>query len=224
MGEVAAVIVAAGGSRRMGGVDKIFAQVAGKPLLAHTIDAFETSASVDRMVVVLGQDMMEAGRRLVEHEGWRKVGGLCIGGAYRQDSVRNGLEMLSECELVAIHDGARPCVTPDLIEAGIREAREWGAAVPVLPVNDTIKVVSPELFVERTPVRDSLWAAQTPQVFRFDIIMEAYRKAPGYATDDAALVEMMGLRVKAYLGSDANIKVTTPQDLLLAEALLRSRE
>ena len=224
MGEVGAVIVAAGASKRMGGVDKVFAMIAGKPLLVHTIEAFVACASVDRVVVVLSEDRLDAGRRLVRDGHWREMVDVCAGGAHRQDSVRNGLGRLTGCEWVIIHDGARPCVTLGLIEAGLQEAREWGAAVPVVPVNDTIKVLSPGLFVEHTPARENLWAAQTPQVFRFDIIMQAHQEARGYATDDAALVEKIGYRVKAFLGSDDNIKVTTPVDLLVAEAVLGSRQ
>jgi 2-C-methyl-D-erythritol 4-phosphate cytidylyltransferase len=111
-----------------------------------------------------------------------------------------------------------------LIEKGLEQARDSGAAIAAIPVSDTIKVVSPDAFVEQTPLRHSLWAVQTPQVFRFDIIDEAHRKARGEVTDDATLVEQLGYRVKVYPGSDTNIKVTIPEDLALAEAILRTRE
>ena len=160
----------------------------------------------------------------MEEYHWSKVSVVCRGGARRQDSVKEGLENLSGCQWVVIHDGARPCISVDLIEAGIKEAIQCGAAIAAIPVADTIKVVSPGSFVEETPPRQSLWAAQTPQVFRLDIISEAYQKAQGYATDDATLVENLNYQVKVYPGSDANIKVTTPDDLLLAEAILKSRQ
>lgn len=224
MGKVGAVIVAAGKSRRMGGVDKVFAKIAGKPLLAHAVDVFQNCPSIDQVVIVLSEDNLTVGRRLVEEYHWSKVSVVCRGGVRRQDSVKEGLENLSGCQWVVIHDGARPCISVDLIEAGIKEASQCGAAIAAIPVADTIKVVSPGSLVEETPPRQSLWAAQTPQVFRLDIINEAYQKAQGYATDDATLVENLNYQVKVYPGCDANIKVTTPNDLLLAEAILKSRK
>jgi len=224
MRKVGAVIVAAGASRRMGGVNKIFANLAGKPLLAHTVKVFQQCSSIDQVVIVLNEDKVEEGRRLVKEYGWSKVSEVCPGGPRRQDSVKEGLQRLTGCQWVVIHDGARPCLSPDLIERGLEEAGHSGAAIAALPVTDTIKVVSPSSFVEETPPRQRLWAVQTPQVFRFDIISEAYRKAQGDVTDDATLVENLGYKVKVYPGSEANIKVTTPEDLVLAEAIIKSRE
>ena len=208
----------------MGGVDKIFASLWGKPLLAHSVDVFQQCPAIDQVVIVLSQDKLEAGQRLVREYNWSKVIEVCPGGVRRQDSVREGLKRLSGCQWVVIHDGARPCLGVDLIERGLEQARESGAAIAAVPVKDTIKVVSPDAFVEETPLRHSLWTVQTPQVFRFDIIDEAHRKAQGEVTDDATLVEQLGYRVKVYPGSDTNIKVTTPEDLALAEAILKSRE
>lgn len=222
-GKVGAIVVAAGTSRRMGGVDKIFTQIAGKPLLAHTVEAFQRCHSIDQVVIVLSEDKLEEGRRLAKEHHWSKVIEVCPGGVRRQDSVREGLKRLAHCRWVVIHDGARPCVGVDLIERGVEEAHQSGAAIAAIPVKDTIKVVS-QSFVEETPVRQNLWAVQTPQVFRFDIIDEAYRRAQGEVTDDATLVEKLGYRVKVYPGSDSNIKVTTPEDLSFAETILRSRE
>jgi len=222
-GKVGAIVVAAGGSRRMGGIDKIFAPLWGKPLLAHCIDVFERCPSIDQLVIVVSENKLEEGRRLVREHDWCKVVDVCLGGAKRQDSVREGLKRLSGCQWVVIHDGARPCLGVDLIEQGLEEAQDSGAAIAAIPVKDTLKVVS-DAFVVETPLRHSLWAVQTPQVFRFDIINEAYRKAQGEVTDDATLVEQLGYRVKVYPGSDSNIKVTTPEDLSLAETILKSRE
>jgi len=208
----------------MGGVDKIFASLWGKPLLAHSVDVFQGCPAIDQVVIVLSQDKVEAGRRLVREYNWSKVIEVCPGGVRRQDSVKEGLKRLSGCQWVVIHDGARPCLGVDLIERGLELARDSGAAIAAIPVKDTIKVVSPDAFVEETPLRHSLWAVQTPQVFSFDIIDEAHRKAQGDVTDDATLVEQLGYRVKVYPGSDTNIKVTSPEDLALAEAILKSRE
>jgi len=223
MSRVGAVIVAAGKSKRMGGADKLFVELAGKPLLVHTVDAFEACPSVDEIVIVLAEESVDRGRSLAEQHGWRKVSAICRGGAERQDSVLAGLSSLSRCDWVVIHDGARPCVSPDLIEGGLAEAAEGGAAIAAVPVTDTIKVVSPSRHIEKTQPRENLWAAQTPQVFRVDIIREAFRKSGGYVTDDAALVEKLSCAVKVYPGSKSNIKVTSPEDLVLAEAVLRGR-
>lgn len=207
----------------MGGVNKIYANLADKPLLTYTVNAFQECSLIDQVVIVLSEDKVEEGWRLVKEYGWSKVSDICPGGARRQDSVREGLERLSSCQWVVIHDGARPCLSADLIERGLEEARHTGAAIAAIPVTDTIKVVTPGFFVEETLLRQRLWAVQTPQVFRFDMISEAYRNAQGDVTDDATLVENLGYKVKVYLGSEANIKVTTPEDLVLAEAIIRSR-
>lgn len=224
MKKVGAIVVAAGTSRRMGGADKIFAPLSGKPLLAHTVDVFQRCPTIDQVVIVLSEDKLDEGWRLAKEYRWSKVTEVCPGGARRQDSVCEGLKRLSDCEWVVIHDGARPCLCLGLIEGGLEEARQSGAAIPAIPVTDTIKVVSPDSFVAETPLRQSLWAVQTPQVFRFDIINEAYRKAEGDVTDDATLVESLGYKVKVYPGSYDNIKVTTPEDMALAEAILKGRE
>ena len=224
MKKVGAIVVAAGTSRRMGGADKIFAPLSGKPLLAHTVDVFQRCPTIDQVVIVLSEDKLDEGWRLAKEYRWSKVTEVCLGGPRRQDSVCEGLKRLSDCEWVVIHDGARPCLSLGLIEGGLEEARQSGAAIPAIPVSDTIKVVSPDSFVAETPLRQSLWAVQPPQVFRFDIINEAYRKAEGDVTDDATLVESLGYKVKVYPGSYDNIKVTTPEDMALAEAILKSRE
>ncbi len=223
-GKVGAIIVAAGRSRRMGGVDKIFASIERKPLLAHTVDVFQGCSLIDRVVIVLSKDKLEDGQKLAKEHRWSKVVEVCPGGSRRQDSVREGLKRLSGCQWVIVHDGSRPCLSADLIEKGLEQARDTGAAIAAIPVKDTIKVVSSDDFVERTPLRHSLRAVQTPQVFRFDIIDEAYAKAQVEVTDDATLVEQIGYKVKVYPGSETNIKVTTPEDLSLAETILKSKE
>ena len=222
--KVGAVIVAAGKSQRMGGVDKVLALLGGKPLLARVIDVFQRCILIHQIVVVLSQENLEPGRRLVAEQGWSKVTDVCLGGSRRQDSVVIGLNRLSHCSWVVIHDGARPLVTEGLIERGLEAAIETGAAVAAVPVTDTVKVAGDDQLVQGTPPRRDLWAVQTPQVFRFDIIAEAYRQAEGEVTDDATLVEQLGYRVKLYTGSYDNIKVTTPDDLALAEVLWQKHE
>jgi 2-C-methyl-D-erythritol 4-phosphate cytidylyltransferase len=216
---VAAIIVAAGESRRMGGVDKAFTLLGGKPVLARAVDAFQKCGSVHQIVLVVNEQNLERCRQLVAESGWSKVTDVCPGGKRRQDSVAEGLSHLSHCDWVIIHDGARPLLTVDLIEHGLEAARETGAAVAAVPVTDTIKVAGDDRIVHQTPPRRNLWAVQTPQVFRFDIIAEAYHQAKVEVTDDASLVEQLGYKVKLYMGSYVNIKVTAPDDLALAEIL-----
>ena len=155
---------------------------------------------------------------------WSKVSDVCIGGKRRQDSVEAGLKRLKNCDWVVIHDGARPLVTMDMIIRGLDAAKETGAAVTAVPVKDTIKIADDDKTVLQTPPRQQLWAVQTPQIFRFDIIKEAYRQVNNEVTDDSSLVELAGYKVKLYRGSYDNIKITTPDDLSLAETLWRKHE
>jgi 2-C-methyl-D-erythritol 4-phosphate cytidylyltransferase len=216
---VGAIIAAAGRGRRFGEGDKLFAPLAGRPLIAHTLMAFEVCRAVDRVVLVLAEENLERGRGLVASAGFDKVA-VCPGGPRRQDSVRLGLEVLPECRWVVVHDGARPLVTAALIEAGLAAAAETGAAIAAVPLADTLKEAAEDGLITRTLDRRNLWAAQTPQVFDCELLREAHRRAQGEATDDAALVEALGRRVKVFPGSPRNLKVTTAADLALAQALL----
>ncbi len=220
---VGAVIVAAGSSRRMGGVDKVFALLGGKPILARVVDAFQKCNPINQIVVVLSEQNLERGKQLVAEQGWSKVSDVCAGGRRRQDSVAAGLRRLSNCDWVVIHDGARPLVTVDLINSGLKAAKETGAAVAAVPVTDTIKLAGDDGIVHQAPPRQNLWAVQTPQVFDIKIITEAYSRANSDVTDDASLVEQLGYEVKIYMGSYDNIKITTPDDLAFAEWLLYHR-
>ena len=221
--KVGAIIAAAGSSERMGGVDKMFALLGGEPILARVVDVFQGCDLIDQIVLVVSRQSLKRCRQLVAEYGWSKVTDVCPGGERRQDSVAAGLSRLSHCQWVIIHDGARPLVTEDLIHGGLTEAEETGAAVAAVPVTDTIKVAGEDRLVQQTPSRQDLWAVQTPQVFRFDIITEAYRQIKDEVTDDASLVEQLGYRVKLYMGAYDNIKVTTPDDLALAEILWQKR-
>ena len=222
MAQVGAVIVAAGRSTRMGGVDKTFAPILGQPLVAHTLDRFESSSLIDQIVLVLAEDSLEQGRKLVEERGYKKVAHVCAGGLRRQDSVRNGLELLSPCDWVMVHDGARPCLDEAMLRRGLEAAAECGSAVAGVPVKDTIKLVTPDQMVIETPARSQLWAAQTPQIFRYDLLLEAHQTCTQDVTDDAAMVESLGHPVKMFLGAYENIKVTTADDLVIAETFLRA--
>jgi 2-C-methyl-D-erythritol 4-phosphate cytidylyltransferase len=218
---VGAIIVAAGKSLRMGS-DKIWVSLSGRPLLAHTVSIFQFSSAIDRIALVLSADRQRLGISLVKGAHFGKVVNICFGGEERQQSVRAGLEALGPCEWVVVHDGARPLVTTRLIEQGLAAARETGASTCAVPLHDTIKLVNDKNMVEKSLERDHLWLIQTPQVFRYDLLVEAHRRADARsASDDAALVERMGNPVKVFMGSYHNIKVTTPDDLVLAQMLLK---
>ena len=186
--KVGAVIAAGGSSQRMGGIDKILVPLVGEPVLARVIGVFQRCDSIDQIVVVLSESNLKAGQQLVAERGWSKVSDVCLGGPRRQDSVVNGLSRLTNCHWAVIHDGARPLVTVDLIERGLEVAGQTGATIAAVPVTDTIKLAGDDLIVQGTPPRRSLWAVQTPQVFRFDIIAEAYRQAKFEVTDDSTAV------------------------------------
>jgi 2-C-methyl-D-erythritol 4-phosphate cytidylyltransferase len=215
--KASAIIVAAGESRRMNGIDKVLAPLGGRPVISHVLGVFDSCQSIDQIVLVVNQKSLDACQKLVA--GLSTPIDICLGGKRRQDSVAAGLKRLKDCEWVIIHDGARPLVTEALIEDGLKAAKETGAAVAAVPVTDTIKIAGDDRIVHQTPPRQNLWAVQTPQVFLPGIILKAYQQAKGEATDDAALVEQAGYKVKLYTGSYENIKITTPQDLLIAEAL-----
>ena len=220
---VGVVVVAAGSSSRMGGTDKTFAPILGTQLILLTLDQFEAFAPVSEIALVLAADSLEKSRQLISQRGYRKISQVCAGGKRRQDSVRVGLDALKPCDLVMVHDGARPGLDQALLQRGLEAARKCGAAVAGVPVKDTIKVVSPQGTVVETPSRDTLWAAQTPQIFRYNLLMEAHRQCTADFTDDAAMVESLGHPVRMFLGSYENLKVTTPEDMAVIEAVLQAR-
>ncbi|MCX8118875.1 MAG: 2-C-methyl-D-erythritol 4-phosphate cytidylyltransferase [Desulfobacterota bacterium] len=225
-----AIIVSAGqGLRFMAGRKKQFFSLGGKPLLAHTLAPFEASPLVRGIYLVVGgEDIEYCQKEIVEPYHYTKIAKILPGGPERQDSVRNGLEALPpDADLVVIHDGVRPFVSREMIEESIRSAIRFGAAIVAIPVKDTIKMVHPEGTVLKTLEREFLYQAQTPQTFRTDLIKEAYQKAKeeGYTgTDDASLVERFGKKVYLLPGSYTNIKITTLEDLLLAELLLQRKD
>ncbi len=221
-----AVIVAAGRSQRMAGTDKLWVALPGpdgreRPLLAYAVAAFQRCAEIDSIVLVVAEDAVERARELAQREKFNKPCAVVAGGARRQDSVRAGLDALEGCDWVAIHDGARPLVTPELIERGIAEAQKTGASCCALPVPDTVKEAGEGLTIIRTLDRTHLWLAQTPQVFRYDLLANAHATFEGDTTDDAAMIEALGGQVRLYPGSPRNLKVTTQEDLELVKALLR---
>jgi 2-C-methyl-D-erythritol 4-phosphate cytidylyltransferase len=217
---VGAIIVAGGSGTRMEGLDKLFTHLGGRPLLVHAVAAFEACPQVDRIVVVLSEANLGRGSEMLAEHSFSKLAGTCSGGPRRQDSVSCGLGTLGDVDWVTVHDGGRPLLKPALIARGLEAARETGAAVPVLPLSDTVKEVGEDGTIVRTLDRSRLFAVQTPQIFRYDLLMRAHKDLAADVTDDAAMVELLGVPVKTYEGSRRNLKITTPEDLFLAEAYL----
>ena len=216
-----AVIVAAGSASRMGGIDKVMAELKGEPMIVHTVRAFQNCDAIKEIVIVTREDLILPITRLTND--FDKVTAVVLGGSSRQESVALGMNALSEkCELAAIQDGARPLVTWELIDRVVRAAHSHHAAIPVIPVKDTIKVCDTAL-VKSTPDRSTLRAVQTPQVFDFDLLRGALKKAAedgAEVTDDCSAVERLGMSVRTVEGDERNLKVTTPLDLKLAEMLM----
>ena len=218
-----AVIVAAGSAQRMGGIDKMLTPLLGQPVLLRTVQAIAKSQRIDNIYIVTRRDLVEQVRQLCAGE--KKVAKVLPGGDSRAESVLFGLQEVKE-ELAAIHDGARPLVTSQVIEDAILAAEEMGAAAPAIPVHDTIKVVKDSL-VQQTPDRSTLFAVQTPQVFDREQILAALQSAMTQnlpLTDDCSAAEFAGLPVRLTKGSVENLKITVPTDILLAEAILKRRE
>jgi 2-C-methyl-D-erythritol 4-phosphate cytidylyltransferase len=227
---IAAVVPAGGTGKRMGaGTPKQFLMLGGVPLMLHSLRALERAPSVTEVVLVVPkQERARALTEVVERYGLKKVLKVVPGGATRQESVHHGLNEVDEdVEIVVVHDAVRPFVTEDLIERSIEAARKHVGAIVAVPMKDTPKQVGADRLIQRTLDRTELWLAQTPQTFRRALIMEAYRKAEIehiHATDDAALVERLGHKVGIVEGSWENIKVTTPGDMIVAEAILAARK
>ena len=207
----------------MEGRDKLFIPILGRPLLMYCLDAFQRSPHVDRIAVATAAENEQRVRGLASKCEIGKLASVVPGGARRQDSVFNAINALGDVDIVIVHDGARPFVDDATIARSIDEARSWGAASAAVPVKDTIKVATSDMTVASTPVRDTLWAAQTPQSFSLDLLREAHSKIEHDVTDDAAMVEALGRTVKLFMGSHENIKVTTPEDIPVAEAIARAR-
>ncbi len=230
LAKVTALIPCAGQGNRMGGtVNKPYLEVYDRPLLAYTLDKFQSHSLVDEIILIAKSDEVEYCKQEIVHKySFTKVSSVVVGGLERQDSVRSGLAAVdAETEWIIVHDGVRPLVTAETISRALNTAFVHQTAVVGVPVKDTIKIVHADLTVKETPDRTSLWQVQTPQVFRKDILLEAYKKAylSGWrGTDDASLVEKYGRQVWMVRGEYSNIKVTTPEDLLYVKEMIRVDE
>lgn len=226
--KTAAIIAAAGIGRRMGGdCPKQYLQIGNRPIICHTLDRFHKVKSVDEVVIVV-----EPGREvsfiedIIEGYGFPKSWKVTAGGKLRHESVANGLEIVSpDCDVVLVHDGVRPFISEEQIRLAVSVAACDGACAVAMPLKDTIKRTCAEGFVQETLDRERLWGAQTPQAFSYRILREAYASAirDGFVgTDEASVVERAGVKVSLIRGSDYNIKITTPSDIVIAEAILKN--
>jgi 2-C-methyl-D-erythritol 4-phosphate cytidylyltransferase len=219
-GRVAGIVLCAGSSSRMGR-DKLWEDLGGRPVLAWSLSTLAASACVDTLVCVASQQAMDRTGDLLSSV--RPTPRLVVGGVRRRDSVLAGLQAAADAEWCVVHDGARPFVTGEMVRLGLEAAQQTGAAIAAVPVVDTIKVVRDGAVVS-TPDRSALWAAQTPQVFRTSLLRDAHERLDGDATDDALMVESLGVTVRTFPGAYGNIKITFPEDLELARALVNAAQ
>jgi 2-C-methyl-D-erythritol 4-phosphate cytidylyltransferase len=224
---VSAIIVAAGSSQRMG-FDKLLSQIGERPIVAHSIDRFEQCDKIDEVILVVRSDRRAQFQKIVDAFGFTKVNRLVDGGTERHLSVWNGVSHLSKtCEIVAVHDAARPLVSPDLISRSVTLARQCGAVSLAAPIVETIKRADPGQSVTESVDRSGLWAMQTPQVFRFDWLLDAYKRivdSGRSVTDEVSALQEAGYPVRLLQNADWNIKITFPRDLDLAEKMMNLRE
>ena len=219
---VSAIILAAGESRRMAGMDKMFASLRGNPIIHYSIKALNDSHRISSITLVVSSSNLERSKDLVKQNKYHKVNSICIGGQRRQDSVLIGLEKLSDSEWILVQDGARPFIDNNLINESLHAAKQTGSSVAAIPINDTVKLVNSDLLITKTIPRDRLWAAQTPQVFKTNILMDAHKDIKKDVTDDANMIELMGCKSKIFTGYSHNIKITTQEDLYLAEIIMQN--
>ena len=218
------VIIAAGGKgTRMGAdINKVYLKLSGKEILVHTIEAFQQNKNVDEVIVVTGECDIEKCKTLAQKHNLTKVSAIVCGGDTRQKSVYNGI-IASKCDIVAIHDGARALISQEEINAVIADCKKYGAAALGVKVKDTLKA-SDDGFISKTVDRSNMYAIHTPQVFAREDIIKAHQAAQNlHATDDCGLAENIGIRIKITEGSYNNIKITTPEDMIMAEAILKGR-
>jgi 2-C-methyl-D-erythritol 4-phosphate cytidylyltransferase len=223
---LSAIIVAGGSSQRMG-FDKLFAVIAGEPVIAHAIRAFDHATSVSEIVVVAREERHDEIRKITSGAGFKKIRAIVPGGERRQESVRAGLDRIDrDAKYVAVHDAARPLITPEQIERLVEQCRIHGAAALAQPVNDTLKRASADLLVVGSVDRHQLYAMQTPQIFERKLIEDAYRAVCAeniLVTDEVSAVERLGYKIALVLNDDFNLKITYPRDLPVADFIICDR-
>ena len=217
---VGVVLVAAGNSTRMGSMDKIFSKIGNKEVISYSLSVFNSSPIVGSIVLVLNKSSIKSGQKLVMDYGFDKVSKIVIGGARRQDSVLLGLKEVNDFDIIMIHDGARPFINSNILKLGNSAVNKTGSAIPVIPLEDSIKSVNTDGFVVDHVDRKNLYLVQTPQVFHHDIILQAHHDIEKDVTDDSAMVELNNGKVSVFQGLKDNIKLTTLSDYSLAESIL----
>jgi len=227
--KVTAIVPAAGGGRRMATkLAKPYLMLNGKPILVHTLQALENISLIEEIIVVVSTpDKPVCQRKIIDKYSFKKVKDVVEGGTSRTQSVYNGLKKVDpQCKLVLIHDGIRPFITEQTVKQLVKQADIFGAAISAIPAICTIKEINRDMFVRKTLSRNRLWMVQTPQVFKRELVYRAHQKADHnqtVAVDDAVLVERIGHKVKVIRGETDNIKITTPEDLIVAEMILKKR-
>lgn len=229
MGKICAIILAAGKGTRMGAkLNKIYLKIDNKPILYYSLKVFSQNQSIDNIIVVAGKDEIDYCRtNVVNKYGFKKVTDIVEGGTRRQDSVYNGLKAIKNCDIVVIHDGARPFVDNEMIDNGIKYSKIYGACACGVPPKDTIKILDSNNFSKETLNRNSLFCVQTPQCFKYSSILECHdklRKQNVNVTDDTMVYEKYKGKVYLYKGNYNNIKVTTSEDLILGNAILKNKQ
>ena len=225
--KIVALIAAAGLGKRMNAkISKPFIPIFGKPILAYTIEKFEQCKFIEKIYLIVNPEERDfCSKDIILKYNFSKIQELIEGGETRQDSVYNGLKVLGpDTDIVVIHDGVRPLVEKTIIQESIEAAQEYGAAIAAIPLKETVKKSRKDFFINETLNREEIWRAQTPQTFKYDIILSAYHqsyKDKFFATDDATIVERYGHKVKMIIGSEGNIKITTPFDIIIAENFLK---
>ena len=223
-----ALVLAGGRGKRMGSsISKQFIEINNKPIIYYTLKAFKEFKDIDEIIVVLPEDEIEYFKENIINKYDLKIDKIVEGGKERQDSVYNGLKSLKDCEIVLIHDGARPFVSKDIVRKGIGFAKKFGACAPGVIPKDTIKIKQKNNFSKQTPNRDDLCAVQTPQCFNYDLIMKCHEKIKQKnitVTDDTMVVECFEEKVYLFDGEYTNIKITTPEDLILAEWMIKQKD
>ena len=220
-GKVTAIILGAGSSSRMNGLNKLIVHLGQHPVIAKSIDTLHNSRLISEIIIVSSKDNVRQLNSMVDDYKWNKVSNIVIGGDRRQDSVWQGLKSFPICDLVVIHDGARPFIDDNMLASGVIAASKFGAATAGIPIRDTIKRSDNSGSVTATLDRTNLWSVQTPQIFKYDVIMNAHQTVQFDVTDDAAMIESIGGTVTIFEGSIYNLKITEPKDLLLARAILQ---
>jgi 2-C-methyl-D-erythritol 4-phosphate cytidylyltransferase len=224
---LSAIIVAGGSSQRMG-FDKLFAVIAGEPVIGHSIRAFERATAVSEILVVAREQRHDEIRKISSCAGFKKIRAIVPGGERRQDSVRAGLDQIDrETKYVSVHDAARPLITPEQIERAFERCRVHGSAALAQPINDTLKRADADLLVVGSVDRHQLYAMQTPQIFERKLIQDAYRGVyaeNAFVTDEVSAVELLGHKIALVRNDDFNFKITYPRDLPVADFILRERQ